>query len=252
MTGDGRWKNQKVSTNLPRLRTTPLRRVEGAKPLLMDRTVWPGNLTPVRQLVDEGLDLGPVTILVGENGSGKSTLVEAIAMAFGMNAEGGSTNARHHSYTSESDLADHLQLVREVGTSKRGFFLRAETMHGLFTYLESIGDSGSFHQRSHGESFLDLVASRSRMHGLWVLDEPESALSLPGCLALIGLLQDLVAGGSQVLLSTHSPVLAAYPGADLHEIGEWGIRACEYDDLDLVRNWRAFLDAPERFLRHIK
>lgn len=220
--------------------------------MLMDRTVWPGNLTPVRQLVDEGLDLGPVTILVGENGSGKSTLVEAIAMAFGMNAEGGSTNAMHHSYTSESDLADHLQLVREVGTSKRGFFLRAETMHGLFTYLESIGDSGSFHQRSHGESFLDLVASRSRIHGLWVLDEPESALSLPGCLALIGLLQDLVAGGSQVLLSTHSPVLAAYPGADLHEIGEWGIRACEYDDLDLVQNWRAFLDDPERFLRHIK
>ena len=217
----------------------------------MDRHVWPATLMPVRQLIDEGLNLGPMTILVGENGSGKSTLVEAIAMAYGMNAEGGSTNAMYRSYTSESDLANHLQLVREVGASKRGFFLRAETMHGLFTYLESIGDEGSFHQRSHGESFLDLVAARSQMHGLWVLDEPESALSLPGCLALIGLLRDLVGGGSQVLLSTHSPVLAAYPDADLYEIGEWGIRASEYDDLDLVRNWRAFLDAPERFLRHI-
>jgi predicted ATPase len=88
--------------------------------------------------------------------------------------------------------------------------------------------------------------------GLWVLDEPESALSLPGCLALIGLLRDMVAEGSQVLLSTHSPVLAAFPGADVYEIGDWGIRACAYDDLDLVRNWRAFLDSPERYLRHIE
>ena len=228
-----------------------MRRAEGTTPQLMDRSAWPATLAPVRQLLDEGLELGPMTILVGENGSGKSTLVEAIAMAFGLNAEGGSTNAMYRSYTSESDLANHIQLVRGAGASKRGFFLRAETMHGLFTYLDSIGDEGSFHQRSHGESFLDLVTARSQMHGLWVLDEPESALSLPGCLALIGLVRDLVDGGSQVLLSTHSPVLAAYPGADLFEIGEWGIRASEYDDLELVRNWRAFLDAPDRFLRHI-
>jgi predicted ATPase len=217
----------------------------------MDRAQWPATLAPVRQLLDDGLDLRSMTILVGDNGSGKSTLVEAIAMAFGMNAEGGSTNAMNRTFESESDLADHLQLVRGGGASKRGFFLRAETMHGLFTYLESIGDAGSFHHRSHGESFLDLVAARSQIRGLWILDEPESALSLPGCLALIGLLRDLVAEGSQVLLSTHSPVLAAYPGADIYEIGEWGIRSSEYDDLDLVRNWRAFLDAPERYLRHV-
>lgn len=217
----------------------------------MNRAAWPATLAPVRKLLDNGLDLGPMTILVGDNGAGKSTLVEAIAMAFGMNAEGGSTNAMNRTYGSESRLADHLQLVRAGGASKRGFFLRAETMHGFFTYLESIGDSGSFHQRSHGESFLDLVAARSRIRGLWILDEPESALSLPGCLALIGLLRDLVDAGSQVLLSTHSPVLAAYPDADLYEIGEWGIRACDYDDLDLVRNWRAFLDAPARYLRHL-
>lgn len=217
----------------------------------MDRNAWPATLAPVRQLLDEGLDLASVTILMGDNGAGKSTLVEAIAMAFGMNAEGGSTNTRNRTGESESDLADHLQLVRSGGASKRGFFLRAETMHGLFTYLDSIGDTGSYHERSHGESFLDLVAARSRVQGLWILDEPESALSLPGCLALIGLLRDLVEGGSQVLLSTHSPILAAYPGANLYEIGDWGIRSSDYDDLDLVRNWRAFLDAPERFLRHV-
>ena len=231
--------------------TLPLRRVEEYRPERMDRGAWPATLAPVRQLLDHGLELGPMTILVGDNGSGKSTLVEAIAMAFGMNAEGGSTHAMNRTYESESNLADHLQLIRGGGASKRGFFLRAETMHGLFTYLESIGDASTFHQRSHGESFLDLVSARSQIHGLWILDEPESALSLPGCLALIGLLRDLMDGGSQVLLSTHSPVLAAYPNADVYEIGEWGIRTSEYDDLDLVRNWRAFLDAPERFLRHI-
>ena len=229
----------------------PVLRVEEYPQSHMDRTTWPATLAPVRQLLDDGLDLGAVTVLVGDNGAGKSTLVEAIATSFGMNAEGGSTGAMNRTRSSESALADHLQLVRGAGASKRGFFLRAETMHGFFTYLESIGDEGVFHERSHGESFLDLVAARSRVRGLWVLDEPESALSLPGCLALIGLLRDLVAAGSQLLLSTHSPILAAYPGADLYEVGEWGIRSSEYDDLDLVRNWRSFLDSPDRFLRHV-
>ena len=240
-----------MSTITPPFPRLPVRRVEEYPPARLDRSAWPATLAPVRQLLDEGLELGPVTILMGENGSGKSTLVEALAMAFGMNAEGGSTDARHRTFASESDLADHLQLIRGGGASKRGFFLRAETLHGLFTYLESIGDTGSFHRRSHGESFLDLVTARSQVQGLWILDEPESALSLPGCLALIGLLRDLEQAGSQVVLSTHSPVLAAYPGAHLYEIGEWGIRSSDYDDLDLVRTWRAFLDAPERFLRHL-
>ena len=89
------------------------------------------------------------------------------------------------------------------------------------------------------------------MHGLWILDEPECALSLPGCLALIGLLRDLVDGGSQVVLSTHSPALADYSNADRNESGEWGIRACEHDELELVRNWRAFLEAPDRYFRNV-
>ena len=108
-----------------------------------------------------------------------------------------------------------------------------------------------FHTRSHGESFIDLVVSRSRIRGLWVLDEPESALSLSGCLALSGLLRDIVAEGTQVILSTHSPILAAFPGATIYEIGDWGIRPSEYDDLDLARNWRSFLDSPQQYLRHL-
>jgi predicted ATPase len=229
----------------------PVRRVQEDLDDPMPRGVWPATLAPVRQLLDEGLDFGAVTILVGDNGAGKSTLVEAIAMAFGMNPEGGSTGAVHQTRDSESTLAGHLQLARGAGASKRGFFLRAETMHGFFTYLESIQDEGAFHTSSHGEAFIDLVVARSRIRGLWVLDEPESALSVAGCLALLGLLRDIQGNGSQIVISTHSPILAAYPDADLYEIGEWGIRASRYDDLDLVRTWRSFLESPQRYLRHL-
>lgn len=232
-------------------RALPVRRIEEHPLAPADRGAWPATLPPVRQLLAEGLDLGPVTVLTGENGVGKSTLVEAIAVAYGMNAEGGSTGAMHATRASESPLGEHLQLVRGAGAPKRGFFLRAETMHGFYTYLEDVGIGAPLHERSHGESFLDLVSERTHIRGLWILDEPESALSLSGCLALLGLLRELVAQGSQVILSTHSPVLAAFPGADLRELGEWGIRRTSYDDLDLVRTWRLFLDAPGRFLRHL-
>lgn len=232
-------------------RALPVRRVEEHPLAPADKARWPATLPPVRQVIAEGLDLGPVTVVTGENGVGKSTLVEAIAVAYGMNPEGGSTGAMNVSRASESSLADHLQLVRGAGAARRGFFLRAETMHGFYTYLEDVGIGAPLHERSHGESFLDLVSERLHLQGLWILDEPESALSLSGCLALLGLLRDLVAGGSQVILSTHSPVLAAFPGAELLELGEWGIRRSTYDELDLVRTWRLFLDAPGRFLRHL-
>ncbi|MDI6944793.1 AAA family ATPase [Microbacterium barkeri] len=233
-------------------RALPVRRIEAHPLAPADLRRWPATLGPVRQVLEEGLDLGAVTVLTGENGVGKSTLVEALATAYGLNAEGGSSGAQHATRASESDLGDHLQLVRGAGAPRKGFFLRAETMHGFYTYLEDIGMGAPLHERSHGESFLDLVSERLRIRGLWVLDEPESALSVSGCLALLGLLRDLVADGSQIVLSTHSPVLAAFPGADLLELGSWGIRRCAYDDLDLVRTWRSFLDSPGRFLRHLE
>lgn len=233
----------------------PLRRAHEHPLEPMPRGAWPATLAPVAQLLDEGLDFAPVTVFVGENGSGKSTLVEAIAQAYGLSPEGGSAGAMHSTRTTESGLWQHLQLVRNAGASKRGYFLRAETMHGFYTYLEQNPGARAeprFHELSHGESFLELVVDRFRGPGLWVLDEPESALSFSGCLALIGILKDLVAtGDSQVILSTHSPVLAAFPGAVIQEVGEWGLRRSEWDDLDLVRNLTLFLDAPGRFLRHV-
>ncbi|GAA4282500.1 hypothetical protein GCM10022261_00310 [Brevibacterium daeguense] len=230
--------------------TLPVRRIEEHPLAPMDRHHWPATVAPVRQILDSGLDLGPVTVFVGDNGVGKSTVVEALAAAFGLNPEGGTHAARHVTRRTESDFAQHLQLVRGPGASKRGVFLRAETMHGHFSYLETLGPS-SLHDQSHGEAFLDFIDARSGISGLWALDEPESALSFSGCLALIGILRRLASDGSQIVLSTHSPVLAAFPGAELYEFGPWGIRRSSYDDLDLVQNWRLFLDAPERFLRHL-
>ena len=234
---------------------TPLRRIEEDPDHPLDRSSWPATLPPVAQLLETGIDLGPATVFVGENGAGKSTLVEAIAQAWGLSPEGGSTGARNSTRVSESALHDHLRLVRSGGSTRRGYFLRAETMHGFFTYLEDNPGSRPeprFHEISHGESFLELAIDRFRGRGLWVLDEPESALSFSGCLALIGILKDLVASGkSQVILSTHSPVLAAFPGAVIYEVGDWGLRRSEWADLDLVRNLSLFLDAPGRFLRHV-
>jgi len=235
--------------------TFPIRRLEEHRLNPLAREQWPATLPAVRQVLDAGLDLAPAVVLVGENGSGKSTLVEAVALAFGLSPEGGSGGARHSTRPTESSLADHLQLVRNAGTTKHGYFLRAETMHGFYAYLEQnpgTRPEPRFHELSHGESFLALAENRFRGAGLWVLDEPESALSVSGCLALLGILKSLVeAGDSQVILSTHSPLLAALPGAIIYEVGPWGLRRCDWDDLDLVRTWKSFLDAPERYLRHL-
>jgi predicted ATPase len=221
----------------------------------LPRDAWPATLAPVAQLLADGLPLGPATVFVGENGSGKSTLVEAIAIAFGLSAEGGSNNPREQARESESVLHDHLLLRRHAGAARRGYFLRAETMHGFFTYLEQNPRTSGppeprFHELSHGESFLALVADRFLKPGLYVLDEPESALSLSGCVALVSALGALLASGdSQVILATHSPVLAALPGAQIYEVGEWGLRPRYWDELALVRNWKSFLAEPEKFLR---
>ncbi|WP_410784782.1 AAA family ATPase [Kribbella sp. C-35] len=234
----------------------PVRRVAAAEGIRASAR-WPHTIPAVRQLLTDGLDFDPgVTFLVGENGAGKSTLVEAIAVAFGLSPEGGSTGARLTTRATESPLADDLMLTRGAGAKRAGFFLRAETMHGFYTYLEqNPRTSGppdlAFHELSHGESFLSLINDRFSRQGFYCLDEPESALSFSSSLAVVGVLDRLAEAGSQVLCATHSPVIAALPGATILEVGEWGIRRTTWDELELVQNWKAYLQAPERYLRHI-
>lgn len=236
----------------------PVRRVVRATDSQLRPPTWPASLAPVSQVLSEGLDLHRATILVGENGTGKSTLVEAIALAYGLAPEGGSTGAQHTTRRTESELATHLTLQRGAGASRWGYFLRAETLYGLFTYLEDNPASPAagepeFHRLSHGESFLEILGSRRFAGGgFFVMDEPEAGLSFTAQLALLDSLRSVLAHeGAQVLLATHSPILAGLPGAQLLELDEHGIHSRRWDDLDIVAHYRRFLDSPERYLRHL-
>ena len=160
---------------------------------------WPLSVPAVVQLMDGGLELGPgVTFLVGENGSGKSTVLEGIALAYGFSPEGGSNQARHTTRRSESPLSEWIELQRGIGASRWGFFLRAETMHSFYTYLED--NPGKtvepvFHEMSHGESFLAILDTRFDRPGFYCLDEPEAALSFSSTLALMSTLQRIADRG---------------------------------------------------------
>jgi predicted ATPase len=150
-------------------------------------------------------------------------------------------------------LGGALTLQRGIGAGRWGFFLRAETMHGWYTYLEDHASDRDpvFHEMSHGESFLAVLRTRFDSPGLYCLDEPEAALSFSSTLGLIAALHDVAEGGGQVLCATHSPVLAAMPGATLLEVGEWGLRETSWEELERVQHWKRYLDAPERYLRHV-
>lgn len=218
----------------------------------VDMDTWPATIPAVAEILHSGLQLGDgVTFLVGENGTGKSTLVEAVAAAYGLGPEGGTIHSAHQTHDSESPLSDWITLVRRPGARKWGFFLRAETMHGYYTFQDNLEGGHDFHRMSHGESFLSVADTYLTKPGFYCLDEPEAALSFSSTLAMLGILDGLVANGSQVLCATHSPVLASLPGAAIYETGEQGINRKEWDELELVSNWRSYLNEPQRYLRHI-
>lgn len=233
-----------------------VRRIQRRPGSTFDADAWPYALPPVAQLLDHGVDLpAGVTFLVGENGSGKSTLIEAVAAAAGLNPEGGSRNAQHVTRGSESPLHAVVQLVRSPGSPRWAYFLRAETMHGLYTYLEDLPAGGpprtALHELSHGESFLQVLRQHFDRPGLYLLDEPEAALSFTSCLGLVGILDELARNGSQILCATHSPLLTALPGAAVLELNADGYVWTDWKDLALVGHWRRYLDDPHRYLRHI-
>lgn len=219
-----------------------VRRVEAVVGEVPGPRDWPFNIPAVQHLLADGLDLGDMTVLVGENGAGKSTLVEGIAMAYGLNAEGGSTGAMHQTAASESPLHEHLQVVRGFGP-KWGYFIRGETLHGLWTYLS---DQDDFHSMSHGQSIIHLLTDSSRFGpkhpGFIVLDEPESGLSYTSQLAVCEILGNLVKTGSQVLMATHSPIQAGIEGADIWQLDDGGLSPAQWQDLDIVRLHRRYLD----------
>ncbi len=214
---------------------------------------YPLDLAVVQTVAQ--LQFGAVTVLAGDNGSGKSTLIEAIAVAAGFNAEGGSRNLLFKTNDTHSRL--HEQLVLEWRSKPRwGWFLRAETFYGMATHIEQDDDPYAgvaaifpdLHNRSHGESFLELARSRFTGRGLYMLDEPESALSIQGLMALLAIMDDSLKAGSQFIISTHSPLLMAYPSAALYQLDAAdGVERCDFDDLVSTSLWRRFFDDPQSF-----
>jgi predicted ATPase len=213
-----------------------------------DRTMYPYSVPSIGST--ERLDLDhPVTFLVGENGSGKSTLLEAIAVASGLNAEGGSRNLRFSTHDTHSDLHDHLQLSWR-GRPKRAFFLRAESFYNVASKYEELELPG-LHGRSHGESFLEAVQRHFGPAGLYLLDEPESALSMRGQLALLRTMHERLEQSCQFVISTHSPILLAFPDAKILQMSDGGPTEVHYQDTDQYLLTKAFLDNPQTFLRHL-
>ncbi|MFC7309984.1 AAA family ATPase [Streptomyces monticola] len=220
-----------------------------------DEDEWPWSVPCVRQLLAEGLRFtAPVTFLVGENGSGKSTLVEALAEAFGLDPYGGSHDWKYATHRAKSPLGERIrfdaarggrQMVRSW-SARKGFFLRAETA------LDALDREGfEPDAKSHGEGFLAAFRGKFLVPGLYVMDEPEAALSFGSCLELIGHIDHLANTGAQVVCATHSPLLTALPGADIVEVGDHGLRRVRWEELELVDHWRRYLSDPAAYLRHI-
>ena len=225
--------------------------------------VYPFSIPAIQTLDVLELD-AKVTFLVGENGSGKSTLIEAIAVLAGFNPEGGSKNFRFGTRRSESSLHQFMRPVRSHRRPKDGFFLRAESYFNVATEIERLDEEPgggkiidgfggvSLHEQSHGESFLALATHRFRGHGLYILDEPEAALSPRRQLALLAIMNEHVEErSSQFVIATHSPILMAYPNALIYRLGPTGIERVAYEETEHYTITRDFLSSPERFFKSL-
>lgn len=224
---------------------------------------WPYDVPCIAQLAREGMEFTqPLTFLVGENGSGKSTLVEALAEAWGLDAHGGRAGRKYVNDRAKTALGEAIALETTTAggyqrsgarTRRKGYFLRAETAFGFMNAVNGMpgywDDDTS--EMSHGEGFLTVFDTMFNAPGLYLLDEPEAALSFRSCIQLVSLMHDLAATGAQVICSTHSPILAATPGADIIELGADGFRHTKWEDLELVFHWRRYLTDPRAYLRHV-
>lgn len=230
-----------------------------------DDTSYIANLPVVKNLMKKReLKLGnPVTMFVGENGTGKSTLLEAIAICAGFNAEGGSRNFNFSTKSTESNLYRHLTLAKQC-YEKDGYFLRAESFYNVSTNIEEMDaipaaskkivqsyGGKSLHNQSHGESFLSLVQNRFRGQGLYILDEPEAALSPLRQMTLLIEIKRLVQQDSQFIIATHSPIILAFPNATIYELTENDIKLTPYQETEHYRITKQFLDNPNHMIKYL-
>jgi predicted ATPase len=222
-----------------------------------DANRYPFNLPAVGGL--DKLAFHPkVTFLVGENGSGKSTLLEAVAVAYGLNPEGGSRNFNFATRESHSSLNQCVRQAKTVAVAGNNYFLRAESFYNVASEIDRIGagihryyGGKSLHEQSHGESFFALFEHRFSGHGMFLLDEPEAALSPRRQLQFLALLHEYVKGGSQFVIATHSPIILAYPDALIYSLDGDGIRETAYQETEHYAITRGFLSNPKRSLAEL-
>lgn len=220
---------------------------------------YPFCLRAVKGL--DRLELHPrVTFIVGENGTGKSTILEGIAAAYGFNPEGGTRNFNFSSMNTHSALYNYIKLVKGVKKPRDGFFLRAESLYNVATNIDEMDSipsnypkvidsygGRSLHEQSHGESFLSIFLNRFGGHGLYILDEPEAALSPSRQMTLLARMHELVEHGSQFIIATHSPIIMAYPDCWIYEIRE-SIRCVDYEETEHYQVMKSFLNNREKML----
>ncbi|KAA8746937.1 AAA family ATPase [Paenibacillus sp. UASWS1643] len=231
-----------------------LRSVELLSAKVENRDQYPFDIPAIRSL--ERLEItNNVTFFVGENGSGKSTLLEGIAHQCGFNTAGGGRNNTYETHASESSLGNYLRLAW-LPKITNGFFMRSESFYQFASHVDEMPESlpyyggRSLHEQSHGESFLSLFVNRFSSKGIYLLDEPEAALSPARQLSLLRILHDL-SGTSQFIIATHSPILLGYPGAEILSFDDNHIQEVVYEDTDHYQITRSFLENRDRMLNEL-
>lgn len=229
---------------------------------IADKNRYPFNIPALQNITK--IELHPnVTFIIGENGTGKSTLLEALAVQYGFNAEGGSKNFSFSTQRTDSPLSACIRIGKGIASPKDGFFLRAESFYNAASYLDVLqkedpqkkalkayGDK-SLHEQSHGESFFALFTNRFGGHGVYMLDEPEAALSAQRQLAFLVRLHELVNMKSQFVIATHSPLLLSYPHSKIIELSDAGYKTIQFSDTEPYIVHKAFMNDPQNMLKEL-
>lgn len=236
-----------------------IKKIEYEKEKIPNKDEYPYNIPCLKGL--DTIELhSPVTFLIGENGSGKSTLIEALAIAMGMNGEGGTNNFNFSTKNTISLLHQYIKVIKTPNLPQTKFFLRAESFYNFATRVDEIEkDSGgilgyyggkSLHEQSHGESFMAVMKNRFGKNGLYILDEPEAALSPTRQMSLLILMKQLIDEGSQFIIATHSPILLAYPDAEIYNL-EQDFQKCQYEETEYYQLYKLFINDKERILNEL-
>lgn len=223
-----------------------IKKITLEKDKIKSQNIYPFNIEIVKNFTELNLDT-PVTFFVGENGIGKSTFIEAIAVSLGLPAEGGTENFRYETKNTTSNLSDYIKIPK-YNKPKTKFFLRAESFYNFSSEVDNIGVWGSYggslHECSHGEAFLQLIQNRFTDHGLYILDEPEAALSPQRQLSLLYLIDQLVKEGSQFIIATHSPILISYRDGKILDLNQ-NFKEIKYKDTEIYSLYKMYLERPE-------